>query len=241
MPLTFLSADLSAWLFLRCGFAPSPVPFGARWLREAVDVLALDDRFAREERAGYADFVVIVVAVDRRDSPVLVDAPHDRDMHAFRSAAAVACCGERGARRGRRPRPGEAVLDGSGHDLFRIRHGRVAARAVVAAGGFVIFWEGATRRGGALVFAQDPRGREDRVRWVVDRQRMAGVGVDGVGFPQRRPGAWAAFAAAHVGDLHWSRATGFVGAGALAVAALLRPDRREEAPVDVEPLPGSLV
>lgn len=87
MPLTFLSADLSAWLFLRCGIAPSPVPFGARWLREAVDVLALDDRFAREERAGYADFVVIVVAVDRRDSPVLVDALHDRDMHAFRWAA----------------------------------------------------------------------------------------------------------------------------------------------------------
>src|ERR1700683_3875976 len=88
MPLTFLSADLSAWLFLRCGIAPSPVPFGARWLREAVDVLALDDRFAREERAGYADFVCIVVACDRRDSPVLVDALHDRDMHAFRWAAA---------------------------------------------------------------------------------------------------------------------------------------------------------
>ena len=84
MPLTFLSADLSAWLFLRCGIAPSPVPFRARWLRVPVDVLALDDRFAREERAGYADFTVFVVAVDRRDSPVLVDALHNRDMHAFR-------------------------------------------------------------------------------------------------------------------------------------------------------------
>ena len=107
--------------------------------------------------------------------------------------------------------------------------------------GLVVFGEAAAGRRGAHVFAEDSRGGVDRVSRIVDRGRLSGVRGHGVAFPQRRPVAGAARAAADVGNLHRPGTPSGVGAGAIAVAALLRTDRREEAPVDVEPRARPLV
>src|SRR5262249_19292028 len=135
----------------------------------------------------------------------------------------------------------EAVGDRAAHHLLGVVHKRVRAGAVVVTGRLVIGRIGAARGRRVHYDAHDAGGGEDRVGEVEGVGAAVAAPVDPVGLPDGRTRPWAAGAFADDRDLHRPATARRVHLRASAGAALLRPDRGDEGPVDVKAPARSLV